>query len=60
MFEDAHRCLATGGVLRIVIRTAQGAKSWQKRLAELFGNCETLAIESGYRVLQCVKCNDDL
>jgi 16S rRNA (guanine1207-N2)-methyltransferase len=55
MFRDAQRCLRAGGVLCVVIRTAQGAKSWQKRLAELFGDCETLAIESGYRVLKCVK-----
>jgi 16S rRNA G1207 methylase RsmC len=55
LFDDAYRCLATGGVLCIVIRTAQGAKSWQKRMAALFGNCETLAIESGYRILQSTK-----
>jgi 16S rRNA G1207 methylase RsmC len=55
MFHDAQRCLKTGGVLCIVIRTAQGAKSWQKRLASQFGNCQTLVIESGYRVLQSVK-----
>lgn len=55
MFQDAQRCLKTGGVLCIVIRTAQGAKSWQKRLTSQFGNCQTLAIESGYRVLQSEK-----
>jgi 16S rRNA (guanine1207-N2)-methyltransferase len=55
MFDGAHRCLASGGVLSIVIRTAQGAKSWHKRLESLFGNCQTVAVESGYRVLKCIK-----
>jgi 16S rRNA G1207 methylase RsmC len=43
------------GALWVVIRTAQGAKSWQKRLAEQFGACETLRIESGYRILRAEK-----
>jgi 16S rRNA (guanine1207-N2)-methyltransferase len=55
LFDGAHRCLASGGQLWIVIRTAQGAKSWQKRLQEQFENCETLVLESGYRVLRCMK-----
>ena len=55
MFDGAHRCLVHGGVLTVVIRTSQGAKSWQKRLSGSFGNCETPAIESGYRILQSVK-----
>jgi len=55
LFEGAHRCLKTGGALWLVIRTSQGAKSWQKRLEGLFGNCETVLIESGYRILKCEK-----
>jgi 16S rRNA (guanine1207-N2)-methyltransferase len=55
MFANAQRCLQTGGALWVVIRTAQGAKSWQKRLQQQFGNCETVSLESGYRVLRCVK-----
>lgn len=55
MFEDAHRCLDTAGVLWVVLRTAQGAKSWQKRLAQLFGNCETVEIDHGYRILRSRK-----
>jgi 16S rRNA (guanine1207-N2)-methyltransferase len=52
LFADAHRCLKPGGELWAVIRTAQGAKSWQKRLEHLFGNCETVVIKNGYRVLK--------
>ena len=55
MFESAQRALKTRGELWVVIRTAQGAKSWAKRLNEQFGNCETLATDKGYRVLRCRK-----
>jgi 16S rRNA (guanine1207-N2)-methyltransferase len=51
LFDDALRVLASGGALWIVLRTAQGAKSWQKRLRTQFGNCETIAIRGGFRVL---------
>ncbi|HVF10335.1 MAG TPA: methyltransferase, partial [Abditibacteriaceae bacterium] len=55
LFADAQQCLLPGGVLWVVLRTAQGAKSWQRKLAAQFGNCETTAIKGGYRVLKCVK-----
>lgn len=55
LFEDSLRCLLNNGNLYLVIRTAQGAKSWQKRLKVLFGNCDVLEIKKGYRVLRCEK-----
>ena len=55
LFDDAHRALKVRGELWVVIRTAQGAKSWANRLKELFGNCETVAMDKGYRVLRCRK-----
>lgn len=55
MFEDAHRTLKPSGALWVVIRTAQGAKSWQKKLAARFGACETVVMKGGYRVLKAVK-----
>ena len=55
LFDGAHRTLKSGGVLWAVIRTAQGAKSWQKRLENLFGNCETVLIKNGYRILKSEK-----
>jgi 16S rRNA (guanine1207-N2)-methyltransferase len=55
LFEGAQRCLKPGGDLWIVIRTAQGAKSWQKRLENLFGHCDTVIIKNGYRVLKSKK-----
>lgn len=55
LFDDAHRTLRDGGALWIVLRTAQGAKSWAKKLDAQFDNCETIVIEKGYRVLKCVR-----
>ena len=55
LFQDAQRCLEGDGVLWVVLRTAQGAKSWQARLDHQFGNCETVAIERGYRVLKSIR-----
>ena len=55
LFADAQRGLKTGGALWVVIRTAQGAKSWQKKLAAQFGECETLQIKDGYRILRAVQ-----
>jgi 16S rRNA (guanine1207-N2)-methyltransferase len=55
LFADAQRCLRPTGVLWVVLRTAQGAKSWRKKLETQFGQCETMAIEGGYRILKSVK-----
>ncbi len=52
LFNDAQRCLLPEAVLWVVLRTAQGAKSWQKKLAAQFGGCETVAIDGGYRVFK--------
>lgn len=53
LFDDAQRCLKPEGELWVVLRTAQGAKSWQKRLKNQFGSCDTTEIKHGYRILQC-------
>lgn len=55
LFDDAHRTLKIGGHLWTVVRTAQGAKSWAKKLESQFGNCRTVCIEKGYRVLDCAR-----
>lgn len=52
LFFDAQRSLQRDGELWVVLRTQQGAKSWHKRLKEQFGNCDTVVIEKGYRVLR--------
>lgn len=57
MFEESFRCAKAGGELWVVLRTAQGAKSWQVKLRNQWGNCETLAIDDGYRILRSIKIN---
>ena len=54
LFAGAERCLRRDGVLWMVLRTAQGAKSWQKRLQQQFGHCESVALGGGYRVFKSV------
>lgn len=55
LFEDALRCLKPRAELWIVLRTAQGAKSWQKKLDERFESCDTIQISHGYRILRAAK-----
>ncbi len=55
LFEGAFGSLKPGGALWVVLRTAQGAKSWQKRLATQFGECETVEMDAGYRILKATR-----
>lgn len=57
LFDDAARCLQPQGALWIVVRTAQGAKSWKRKLEAQWGNCETIALQSGFRVMKSVAQN---
>ena len=54
-FDNAFSLLGSGGGLFVVIRKQQGAESAEKHIAELFGGCETIEREAGYRVLYSVK-----
>lgn len=54
-FEEAHEYLEDNGVLWVVIRKQQGALSAQKKIQEVFGNCEITAKEKGFLVLKAVK-----
>lgn len=55
LLTDAYGALKPGGDLLVVIRTKQGAKSLENYLTELAGHCETVAKQSGFRVLKCEK-----
>ena len=55
LFDDAKRGLKPKGELWVVLRTAQGAKSWQKKLEAKFGICDTLEISHGYRILRATQ-----
>ncbi len=54
LFDDAARCLQPQGALWIVVRTAQGAKSWERKLKTQWSNCEAVALHSGFRVFKVV------
>lgn len=54
-FEGAWQHLKPGGVLYVVIQKKQGASSSQAKLAELFGNCDMIGKESGYRILKAIR-----
>lgn len=51
IFKGAHGHLLKNGRFYCVIQKKQGAESVQKKLIELFGNCEIIGHKSGYRVL---------
>jgi len=54
-YEQAFAHMNEGGSIYVVLQRKQGAESTFKKLSELFGNCETLSIEGGYRVMKSVK-----
>ena len=51
IYEESFHHLNNGGVFYCVIQTKHGAKSTFKKLKSIFWNCETLAIDAGYRIL---------
>ncbi len=55
LFRQAHEWLKPGGRLYVVIRKNQGAPSAAKELETIFGDCETVARQSGFHVLRCQK-----
>ena len=55
LFRKSYDWLAPTGRLYVVIRKNQGAPSAVKELSQIFGNCETIARQSGFHVLRCVK-----
>lgn len=54
-YDQAYAHMAPGGELYAVLQRKQGAPSTEKKLMELFGNCESIAISGGYRVMKAVK-----
>jgi len=56
VIEKVPDFLKEEGRFYMVVRTKQGAKSYEEKIEEVFGNCETVDRESGYRVLKGVKC----
>jgi len=50
MIEGAKEFLKPNGTLQTVSRHQKGGKSYEKKMIEVFGNCEYLGKGSGYRV----------
>lgn len=55
IYEESYSHLNENGQFYCVIQTKHGAKSTQKKLQEIFGNCETLEIDGGYRIFRASK-----
>ncbi len=55
LFAESLRALRPGGRFWMVAQTRQGAKSFRKKLAEIFRAVEEPAIKGGYRILVGVK-----
>ena len=54
-YEQAYSHLKENGAIYVVLQRKQGADSTKKKLTELYGNCETIAIKGGYHVMKSVK-----
>ncbi|MBO7450165.1 MAG: class I SAM-dependent methyltransferase, partial [Clostridiales bacterium] len=54
-YEQSYEHLNEGGSIYVVLQRKQGAPSTEKKLNELFGNCETCDIKAGYRVMRSIK-----
>ncbi|MCQ2482023.1 MAG: methyltransferase [Clostridia bacterium] len=54
-YSQAYEHMNDGGIIYVVLQRKQGAPSTEKKLTELFGNCETLGVSGGYRVMKSVK-----
>lgn len=55
ILEKAYDYLAENGQLVIVIQKKQGAPSAQKKMEEVFGNCERIQWDKGYWILVSTK-----
>lgn len=55
IYAQAYEHLNESGEFYCVIQTKHGAKSTQKKLEEIFGNCETVTIDGGYRIYRSKK-----
>lgn len=54
-YEQSYEHMHEGSVIYVVLQRKQGAPSTEKKLTELFGNCVTVDIAGGYRVMKSVK-----
>ena len=55
ILEESYGYLVPGGILQIVIQKKQGAPSAKKKMEEIFGNVQRVALDRGYWILQSIK-----
>lgn len=55
ILAGAEPLLKTGGTLTVVLQKKQGAPSAQKKMQEVFGNCQIMTKDKGYYILKSVK-----
>ncbi len=55
LYREACDHLKPGGKFYLVVGKKQGAESTRRYLTDLFGNCDRLARDRGFWVLQCSK-----
>ncbi|MCL2518501.1 MAG: methyltransferase [Oscillospiraceae bacterium] len=55
MYEGSFEHLNDGGCLYVVTLKKHGAESTEKKLLDIFGNCETIYRKKGYFVFKCKK-----
>ena len=58
ILNDAFDHLAEDGLLTIVIQKKQGAASAKKKMETVYGNCQLIARDKGYQILQSKKKNE--
>lgn len=55
IFSGAFDHLSVNGMIFVVMRKSHGAPSAQKKLLEIFGNCDIVKRNKGYYVLRSIK-----
>lgn len=55
ILEKSIEFLKVGGSLTVVLQKKQGAPSAEKKMTEVFGNCEIVIKDKGYYILRSVK-----
>lgn len=55
VISDGFNHLNDGGSIWVVIQKKQGAPSMEKKMLEVFGNCETVNKEKGYYIFKSTK-----
>ena len=55
MIEESYNHLEENGSLQVVVKYRKGGKIIQREMEEVFGNVETIAKGSGYRILMSRK-----